>query len=170
MTQKEKICEWRLIDEEWNGIMEAKFNSQKSETASKRGVKGAIHLDPSPKPLAAFPIKEETNNTSRLHEMTTTPTIQTKTALNNEPTKEVELSPFKTIKISSEKKSVSSQDQGLTPTNVAPRANKRGRPRMREKKVIQEKKIKLEKEPIHAASSPVNKIITKKYCNFSIIT
>merc|ERR1719419_575773 len=98
MTQKEKICEWRLIDEEWNGIMEAKFNSQKSETDSKRRVKGAFHLDPSPKPLAAFPIKEETNNTSRLHEMTTTPTIQTKTASNNEPTKEVEL---KTIKISS---------------------------------------------------------------------
>ena len=44
------------------------------------------------------------------------------------------------------------QDQGSTPTNVA---NKRGRPR------TAEKKIKLEKEPIHAASSPVNKIITK---------
>ena len=65
------------------------------------------------------------------------------------------------IKIRSENKSMSDQDQGLTPTNVAPRANKRGRPRMSEKKVIPEKKIKLEKEPIHAASSPVNKIITK---------
>ena len=32
---------------------------------------------------------------------------------------------------------------------------------MSEKKVIPEKKIKLEKEPMHAASSPVNKIITK---------
>merc|ERR1719419_961975 len=100
MTQKEKIREWRLIDEEWNGIMEAKYNSQKSETDSKRRV------DPSPKPLAALPIKEETNNTSRLYETTTT-TIETKTASNNEPTKEVELSPFKTTKISSEKKSIS---------------------------------------------------------------
>merc|ERR1719342_1037087 len=40
-------------------------------------------------------------------------------------------------------------------------AKKRGRPRTSEKKAIPEKKIKLEKEPIHAASSPVNKIITK---------
>ena len=45
------------------------------------------------------------------------------------------------------------QDQGSTPTNVA---NKRGRPRTAEKKII-----KLEKEPIHAASSPVNKFIRK---------
>merc|ERR1719342_944500 len=40
-------------------------------------------------------------------------------------------------------------------------AKKRGRPRTSEKKAIPEKKIKLEKEPIQAASSPVNKIITK---------
>merc|ERR1719300_2086928 len=92
MTQKEKIREWRLIDEEWNGIMEAKFNSQKSETDSKRRVKGAIHSDPTPKPLAALPIKEETNNIYRLHNTTTTTTtIQTKSASNNEPSKEVEL-------------------------------------------------------------------------------
>ena len=145
MTQKEKIREWRLIDEEWNGIMEAKFNSQKSETDPKSRVKGTNHFDPTPKPLAALPIKEETNNIYGLHKTTTTTTIQTKSASNNEPSKEVELSPFKTMKISSEKKSTSSQDQGLTPTNVAPRANKRGRPRTKEKKVIHEKKIKLVK-------------------------
>merc|ERR1719378_302384 len=162
MTQKEKIREWRLIDEEWNGIMEAKFNSSKPQTDSKSRTKESIHFDPTPTPLAALPIKKETNNISSLHKTNTTTKIETNSVSNNEPTKEVELSPFKTIKISSEKKSISSQDQGSTPTNVAPRPNKRGRPRMADKKiVVAEKKIKLEKEPIHAASSPVNKILTK---------
>ena len=162
MTQKEKIREWRLIDEEWNGIMEAKFNSPKPQTDPKSRAKESIHYDPTPTPLAALPIKKETNNISSRHKTATATTkIETNSVSNNEQTKEVELSPFKTIKISSEKKSMSDQDHGLTPTNVAPSANKRGRPRMSEKKVIPEKKIKLEKEPIHAASSPVNKIITK---------
>merc|ERR1719300_467838 len=167
MTQKEKIREWRLIDEEWNGIMEAKFNSPKPQTDPKNRAKESIHYDPTPTPLAALPIKKEINNISSLHKTTTATTIETNSVSNNEPTKEVELSPFKTIKISSEKKSISSQDQGSTPTNVTPRLNKRGRPRMLEKKIVAEKKIKLEKEPIHAASSPVNKILKKKYCKSS---
>merc|ERR1719300_294069 len=121
-----------------------------------------MHYDPTPTPHAALPIKKETNDISSLHKTTKATTIETNPAFNNEPTKEVELSPFKTIKISSEKKSQSSQDQGSTPTNVAPRPNKRGRPRTVEKKiVVAEKKIKLEKEPIQAASSPLNKILTK---------
>merc|ERR1719300_765883 len=163
MTQKEKIREWRLIDEEWNGIMEAKFNSPKPQTDPKSRAKESIHYDLSPTPLAALPIKKETNNISSRHKTATATTkIETNSVSNNEQTKEVELSPFKTIKISSEKKSQSSQDQGSTPANVAPRPNKRGRPRTVEKKiVVAEKKIKLEKEPIHAASSPVNKILTK---------
>merc|ERR1719378_1962270 len=159
MTQKEKIREWRLIDEEWNGIMEAKFNSPKPQTDLKSRTKESIHFDPTPTPLTALPIKKETNNISSFHKTTT---FETNSVSNNELTKEVELSPFKTIKISSEKKSISSQDQSSTPTNVAPRPNKRGRPRTGEKKiVVAEKKIKLEKEPIHAASSPVNKILKK---------
>merc|ERR1719342_1040993 len=163
MTQKEKIREWRLIDEEWNGIMEAKFNSPKPQTDPKSRAKESIHYDLSPTPLAALPIKKETNNISSRHiTATATTKIETNSVSNNEQTKEVELSPFKTIKISSEKKSISSQDQGSTPTNVASRPNKRGRPRTGEKKiVVAEKKIRLEKEPIHAASSPVNKILTK---------
>merc|ERR1719300_1116094 len=163
MTQKEKIREWRLIDEEWNGIMEAKFNSPKPQTDPKSRAKESIHYDPTPTPLAALPIKKETNNISSRHKTATATTkIETNSVSNNEQTKEVELSPFKTIKISSEKKSQSSQDQGSTPANVAPRPNKRGRPRAVEKKiVVAEKKIKLEKEPIHAVSSPVNKILTK---------
>merc|ERR1719342_49050 len=92
MTQKEKIREWRLIDEEWNGIMEAKFNSSKPQTDPKSRAKESIHYDPTPTPLAALPIKKETNNISSLHKTTTATTkIETNSVSNNEPTKEVEL-------------------------------------------------------------------------------
>ena len=80
MTQKE----WRQIDEEWCSIMEAKALKQ-SQTDLK----------------PALPIKEETNNISNLHKITTT---ETKSVSNNEPTKEVELSPFNTIREGLKKK------------------------------------------------------------------